>query len=110
MIAGIIAFAAADELTVARPGDPGTPASLALILGGTALFLAGHAFFKWAVLGVPSFSHMFAIAGLAVLVPVGFAIPTLALSGAAGLIVVALAVWETLAYGGRVDSPRRSPG
>jgi low temperature requirement protein LtrA len=28
LIAGIIAFAAADELTVAHPGDPGTPASV----------------------------------------------------------------------------------
>jgi hypothetical protein len=46
---------------------------------------------------------------LAALVPLGFAIPTLALSGAAGLVVVGLAMWETLAYGGRVDSPRRFP-
>jgi hypothetical protein len=109
LIAGIIAFAAADELTVAHPGDPGTPASVALILGGTALFLAGHAFFKWAVFGVLSFSHMVAIAVLAVLVPVGFAIPTLALSGAACLIVVGLAVWDILAHGGGVGSPRRPP-
>ena len=53
--------------------------------------------------------HVVAIAMLAALVPLGFAIPTLALSGAAGLVVVGLAMWETLAYGGRVDSPRRSP-
>jgi hypothetical protein len=45
---------------------------------------------------------------LAVLIPVGFAMPTLALSGAAGLIVVGLAVWDTLAYGGHVRSPRRA--
>ena len=108
MIAGIIAVAAADELTVAHPDDPGTPASVALILGGTALFVAGHAFFKWAVFGVLSFSHMVVIGVLAVLVPVGFAIPTLALSGAAGLIAVGLAVWETLAHGGGVRSPPRS--
>ena len=109
LIAGIIAFAAADELTVAHPGDPGTPASVVLILGGTALFLAGHAFFKWAVFGVLSYSHMVAIAVLAVLVPGGFAIPTLALSGAACLIVVGLAVWDILAHGGGVGSPRRPP-
>src|ERR671920_249427 len=34
IIAGIIAFAAADELTVAHPGEHGTPTSVALILGG----------------------------------------------------------------------------
>jgi low temperature requirement protein LtrA len=108
MIAGIIAVAAADEFTVAHPGDRGTASSVALTLGGTALFLAGHAFFKWAVFRVLPWSHVVAMAVLAVLMPVGFAIPTLALSGAAGLIVVGLAVWDTLAYGGHVRSPRRA--
>jgi low temperature requirement protein LtrA len=98
MIAGILAFAAADELTVAHPGEHGTPTSIVLTLGGLALFLAGHALFEWAVFGVLSWSHVVAIAMLAVLIPVGFAIPTLALSGVAGLIVLGLAVWETLAY------------
>ena len=108
MIAGIIAVAAADELTVAHPGDRGTASSVALTLGGTALFLVGHAFFKWAVFGVLPWSHVVAIAALAALTPVGFAIPTLVLSGAAGLIVVVLAAWDTLAHGGHVRWPRRS--
>jgi low temperature requirement protein LtrA len=51
-VAGIIAIAAADELTVAHPGEHGTLASVALTLGGTALFLAGHTFFEWAMFGV----------------------------------------------------------
>src|SRR5215216_56713 len=108
MIAGIIAIAAADELTVAHPGDRGTASSVALTLGGTALFLVGHAFFKWAVFEVLPWSRAVAIAALAALIPVGFAIPTLVLSGAAGLIVVCLAVWDTLAHGGHVRWPRRS--
>jgi low temperature requirement protein LtrA len=108
MIAGIIAVAAADELTVAHPGDRGTASSVALTLGGTALFLVGHAFFKRAVFGMLPWSHVVAIAALAALIPVGFAIPTLALSGAAGLIVVVLAAWDTLAHGGHVRWPRRS--
>jgi low temperature requirement protein LtrA len=98
MVAGIIAVAAADELTVAHPGEPGTLASITLTLGGTALFLAGQAFFKWAVFGVLPWSHAVAVAALMALIPAGFAIPTLALSGAAGLIVVGLAVWDTLAH------------
>ena len=52
MIAGIIAVARADELMVAYPGDRGTAASVALTIGATALFFAGHALFKWAVFGV----------------------------------------------------------
>jgi low temperature requirement protein LtrA len=107
MIAGIIAIAAADELTVAHPGEPGTLASITLTLGGTALFVAGQAFFKWAVFGVLPWSRAVAVAALMALIPVGFAMPTLALSGAAGLIVVGLAVWDALAYG-NMRSPRRA--
>jgi low temperature requirement protein LtrA len=105
MIAGIIAVAASDELTVAHPGDHGTLASVALTLGGTSLFLAGHALFKWAVFGVLSWSRLVAIAALIALIPVGFRVPALALSGVAGLIVVGLvAVWDALAYQGHVGS------
>jgi low temperature requirement protein LtrA len=107
MVAGIIAVAAADELTVAHPGEPGTLASITLILGGMALFVAGHALFKWAVFGVLPISHAVAVATLLALIPVGFAIPTLALSGAAGLIMVGLAAWESLAHG-HMRSPRRA--
>jgi low temperature requirement protein LtrA len=108
MVAGIIAVAAADELTVAHPGEHGTLASVALTLGGTALFVAGHAFFKWAVFGVLPWSRALAIAALAALIPVGFAIPTLALSGVAGLLVVVLAVWDTLTHRKSVRPEQRS--
>jgi low temperature requirement protein LtrA len=108
MIAGIIAIAAADELTVAHPGDPGTFASVALTLGGTALFLAGHAFFKWAVSGLLPRSRLVAIAALAALIPVGFALPMLALAVAAALVVALLAAWDSLVYRGHKRSPRRA--
>jgi low temperature requirement protein LtrA len=69
--------------------------------------VAGHALFKWAVFGVLPISHAVAVATLLALIPVGFAIPTLALSGAAGLIMVGLAAWESLAHG-HMRSPRRA--
>jgi low temperature requirement protein LtrA len=107
MVAGIIAVAAADELTVAHPGEHGTLASVALTLGGTGLFLAGHALFKWAVFGVLSWPRVVAIAVLVALIPVGFEIPALALSGVAGLTVAGVAVWDALAsQEGRLRSPR----
>jgi low temperature requirement protein LtrA len=108
IIAGIIAVAAGDELVVAHPYYLGTPASIALTLGGTALFMVGHAFFKWTVFGELSFSRLVAIAALAVLIPVGFAIPALALAITAALIVVGVAAWDALAYQGHVSSLRRS--
>jgi low temperature requirement protein LtrA len=107
MVAGIIAIAAADELTVAHPGEPGTLASITLTLGGTALFVAGDALFEWAVFGVLPRSRAVAVAALMAVIPVGFALPTLALSGAAGLIVVGLAVWDALAFR-HIRSPRRA--
>ena len=69
--------------------------------------MAGHAFFKWAVFGLLPWSRAVAIAALAGLMPVGFALPTLALSGAVVLIVVTLAAWDALAYQGHVKSLRR---
>ena len=108
MVAGFIAVAASDELVVAHPGEHGTFASIALILGGTALFLVGHAFFKWAVFGLVSFSRVVAIVSLAALVPVGFVIPVLALAVAAALIVVGVAAWDTLTYPAPARSPRQS--
>jgi low temperature requirement protein LtrA len=108
MIAGIIAVAAADELAVAHPGEYGTLASVALTLGGTMLFLAGHALFKWAVFRVLSWPRVVAIAALIALIPVGFKVSALALSGVSGPVVVGLvAVWDTLAYRGHVRLPGR---
>src|ERR671911_1114862 len=106
MVAGIIAVGAADELTVAHPGERATAALVALTLGGTALFLAGHALFTWAIFGVLSWPRVVAIAALIALVPVGFVVPALALGVAVVLIVAALAVWDTLVYRGSVHLPR----
>ena len=43
-----------------------------------------------------SWPRVVAIAALIALMPVGFAVPALALSGVAGLIVVGVAVWDIL--------------
>jgi low temperature requirement protein LtrA len=106
IIAGIIAVAAADELVVAHPADPGTGASISLILGGTALFVAGHGFFLWAASGRVLWSRAVAVVALAALTPVGFAVPVLGLSAATALIVVLLAAWDSVIYWRRVRSPR----
>jgi low temperature requirement protein LtrA len=108
MVAGIIAVAAADEFTVAHPGEHGRLASVALTLGGTILFLAGHALFKRAVFQKLPWSHVVAVLVLALLVPVGLGSPALVLSAAAGLVLVGLAAWETLTPRGRLRRPNRS--
>lgn len=106
IIAGIIAVAAADELVLAHPGETGTLASVALILGGTALFVAGHGFFVWAVSGRMPWSRLVAVAALAALALVGFAVSALALAIAAAMVIVLLAVWDAAAYLRRARAPR----
>jgi low temperature requirement protein LtrA len=109
MVAGIIAVAAADELTVAHPGEHGTVASVALTVGGAMLFLAGHALFKRTMFQQPPWSHLVAIPALAILVPVGLVAPALLLSAAVGVVLVGLAAWETLTPPQHLRWPHRSP-
>src|SRR6202021_728219 len=49
MVAGIIVAAAADQKVLSEPGATASTASAWMILGGPALFLAGHAAFKLGV-------------------------------------------------------------
>jgi low temperature requirement protein LtrA len=97
MVAGIIVAAVADELTIAHPDASGTVSVTAVILGGPALYLAGHALFKRALSGRLSRSHVVAVAALAALIPVGLLAPVLATGIAATAVVVAVAGWDTRA-------------
>ena len=62
-----------------------------MILGGPALFLAGHAAFKLVVWRVISWPRLAGIAGLALLAAAAAAIPALALATCAAAVVVAVA-------------------
>lgn len=110
MIAGIIAVAAADELVLAHPGDPGSPATIALLLGGTALYVAGHGLFIWTASGRALRSRLAALLALAALAPLGLAVPSLALSVAATLVIVLLAAWDALAARRGAVQPATSHG
>jgi low temperature requirement protein LtrA len=95
MVAGIIVTAVADELTIARPDAHSDPATTAVILGDGALFLAGHALFKWALSGRLYASRLVAIVALGALVPVGMVASPLPLAAAATLVLVIVACWDT---------------
>src|SRR5215467_5852967 len=64
MVAGIIVAAAADEVMVSEPGLTGAAWPAWLILGGTALFIAGHAAFKIAVWRIVPWPRLAAVAVL----------------------------------------------
>jgi low temperature requirement protein LtrA len=96
MVAGIIVSAAADQKVLSDPAVTASTASAWMILGGPALFLAGHAAFKVAVWGYVSWPR---VAGIAVLALLGLAaksIPELGLAACAAGVVVAVAATDRL--------------
>jgi low temperature requirement protein LtrA len=106
MVAGIIVSAAADEKVLSDPGQPASAAAAWMILGGPALFLAGHAAFKLVVWRVISWPRLAGIAGLALLALAAHAIPALALAACAAVLVVAVAVSDRLPW---LPHPAESP-
>jgi low temperature requirement protein LtrA len=112
MVAGIIVSAAADEKVLADPGAAASTASAWMILGGPALFLAGHAAFKLVVWRVLSWTRLAGIAVLGLLGLAADAIPALALGTCTAGLVIAVAVSDRLPWLPRPaePAPRTSPG
>ena len=107
MVAGIVVTAAADEKVLSDPTQPASAAAAWMILGGPALFLAGHAAFKLVVWRAVSWPRLAGIAVLALLALGAGAIPALALAACAAILVVAVAASDRLPW---LPRPARSPG
>jgi low temperature requirement protein LtrA len=67
IVAGVIVAAAADEKVLEHPGERGITSTTWLVLGGTALYLGGHALFKAIVWRKASWPRLSAVAALALL-------------------------------------------
>jgi low temperature requirement protein LtrA len=96
MVAGIIVVAAADEIVVADPRASARAATSWLILGGTALYLAGHAAFKavlWRRISWPRVAALAALALLGILAP---HVDVLVLAACVAVVVVAVALADYL--------------
>jgi low temperature requirement protein LtrA len=98
MVAGIIVSAAADQQVLSHPGATPTTASAWMILGGPALFLAGHTAFKLVVWRTVSWPRVAGIAVLALLALAARAIPALALAACAAALVTAVAATDRLPW------------
>ena len=96
MVAGIIVSAAADQKVLSNPAATASTASAWLILGGPALFLAGHAAFKLVVWRYLSWPRVAGIAVLALLGLAATAIPELGLAACAAGVVAAVAASDRL--------------
>ena len=98
MVAGIIVSAAADQKVLSEPTVTASTASAWMILGGPALFLAGHAAFKLVVWGYVSWPRVAGIVVLALLGLAAKAIPELGLAACAAGVVVAVAASDRLPW------------
>jgi low temperature requirement protein LtrA len=105
MVAGIIVTAVGDELAIAHPLGHASPETVVTVLGGPALFLAGHALFKRAVFGVWSVTRMAAIVVLAIVGVVGRDWAPLALATAALLILASVSLWDARTEHDQAYSP-----
>jgi low temperature requirement protein LtrA len=101
MVAGIIAVAAGERLLLAQPTQPAGVATASILLGGTAIFLAGHALFKLAIWHHVSRAHLVAIILLLLLIPIAVFLPGLAVAALAiaglGVVVAAMRGQATVA-------------
>jgi low temperature requirement protein LtrA len=98
MVAGIIVVAAGDEVVLSQPGATGVTSTAWLVLGGPALFIAGHAAFKYAVWRTVSRPRLAAIVILALLGLAAPALPALALGVCAAAVVVGVAAADHWAH------------
>jgi low temperature requirement protein LtrA len=98
MVAGIIITAAADEKVLSDLDAAANTASAWMILGGPALFLLGHAAFKYVVWRRVSWPRLAGIAALALLALASRAIPALALAACAAGVVAAVAVTDRIPW------------
>jgi low temperature requirement protein LtrA len=98
IVGGIIVIAAADEQVFAHPTARGVASTAWFVLGGTALFLLGHALFKAVVWRRTSWPR---IVGAAALAALGLLVPhtaALTLSICAVAVAVAVAVADRLSH------------
>ena len=99
MVAGIIVTAAGDEKILTSPSSTAPAPAAWMILGGPALFLAGHAAFKFVVWRVVPWTRLAGIAVLALLALAVTALPETGLAACAAAVVAGVAATDRRPHG-----------
>lgn len=99
IVAGIIVSATADEVVIEHPTEHGDLTTAWLVLGGVALFLAGHAIFKAILWRIVSWQRLIGILVLLGCIPLGPHVAPLTLG------IIDLAVIVGVAVTDRVQHP-----
>jgi low temperature requirement protein LtrA len=96
LIAGIIVAAVGDELVVHHPDHHIDLATALVLVGGPLIYLLGNSLYKKIVYGWVPPSHLAGIVLLVLLFPIAFVTDRLMVGGLTTLILIVVAVWQTL--------------
>lgn len=99
LVGAIIVCAVANELVIAHPDGRIQHATAAVLLLGPALYLFANALYKRLVYHRFPLSHLVGLLALAVLAPVAYLTDLLMVNGLTTLIMVVVAVWESISRG-----------
>jgi low temperature requirement protein LtrA len=106
IVAGIILSAVADDVVLQHPTGPSDVRTVVSAVGGPMLFLIGTILFKHAIRGWLQLSHGVGIVALGLLGWFGSDLSPLMLSIATTLLMVIVAVWESLSLRSGVTSAK----
>jgi low temperature requirement protein LtrA len=95
IVAGIVLFAAGNELALTHPGERADLQTSVGIIAGAMIYLVGLGLFKHTLRGRWQPSHLAGLALLAALSFVAHSLPALALATAGALVLVTVAIWES---------------
>lgn len=107
MVAGIIVTAAADQRVLTHPTAASEASTAWLILGGTVLFLAGHAAFKATVWRIVPWTRVAAVVVLGLLGTVATSISALTLAAISTLVLIVVVISDR--FLSSEDRDRRPP-
>ncbi len=94
IVAGVVLAAVGDELVIAHPGHEASLWQSVAVAGGAALYLIGHLLFRYCMVRSTSDVRIVAVALLLLLVPLGTAVPLLAIGIATAAVLVGLVAVE----------------
>jgi low temperature requirement protein LtrA len=100
IVAGIVGFAVGCKKLVADPTHHLTTAGAVALCGGVAIYLLGHALFRFRMTRTIGRHHVGGAAASAVLISVSPRVPALAVAGLLAVVLAAAAAWEGLELAG----------
>jgi low temperature requirement protein LtrA len=109
LVAGIILAAVGDELVIAHPTEELPRAELLAVVAGPAIYLLGHALFRWRMAGSIAWKRLAGAVACLLVCVVGFELPALAVGALLVGVLVAVIAAEQVAATRRRSRGEPSP-